>query len=96
MIIPLLASQLEKTIKRELVQGKVVDNVDPINKSRVRVSIPGITDSIPTQFLPWYPVLSKSSNSSADVPPINSRVIVEYNTIYNSIVYGCLSSTTPN
>lgn len=34
--------------------GKVVDVVDDEKKNRVKVSIPGYTDEIPKEQLPWY------------------------------------------
>lgn len=95
MIIPLLARQLDLNTVREYVQGNIVDNKDPLNKSRVRVSITGISDSIPVKYLPWYPVLHEGSNSKIKVPPVNTRVLIKYNTIYNSIVLGTIPSTTP-
>ncbi|BCG50070.1 hypothetical protein [Ralstonia phage RP13] len=95
MLIPVLSDKLDAFIKRDIVQGKVVDNADPLNKSRVRVSIPGISDKIETDHLPWYPLLQGSSNSHTSIPPVNSRVFVRYIDIYNSIVLGSAASTTP-
>ena len=38
----------------EIYFGKVVDVKDDETKNRIRVSIPGFTDKIPTDQLPWY------------------------------------------
>lgn len=95
MIIPLLSSKLSAYMVRDIVQGKVVDNVDPLKKSRVKVSIQGISDHIQVDHLPWYPIIQTSGNSHIKIPPINTRVMVKYYDIYNSVVIGSISSTPP-
>jgi hypothetical protein len=95
MLIPVLSAKLDKYMSRGIVQGTIVDNGDPLSKSRVRVSIPGISDQIPTANLPWYPIQQGSSNSHTYIPPINARVLVQYIDIYNSIVLGSIASTAP-
>lgn len=96
MIIPMLNTNLEKLKTRILVQGKVVDNVDPLKKSRVRVSIPNITDKLSKDILPWYSVVQGNTNSHTTIPPVNTRVVVYYVDIYNALVLGSIVSTAPN
>lgn len=78
----------------KIIQGTVVDNSDPLQKSRVRVSIPGMTDKIKRDHLPWYPLNLGVHNSGSNIPPIGTRVNVYFIDIYNSIVLGSIVSIT--
>jgi len=95
MIIPIINANLKSFMTRDYVQGVVVQNNDPLNKSRVRVMIQGISDRIDPDFLPWYPLVQDGANSRSKIPPVNTRVIVKYTSIYNSFVVGSFQSITP-
>jgi uncharacterized protein involved in type VI secretion and phage assembly len=76
--------------------GRVVDNEDPENYQRIRVTIPNITEGIPKDDLPWYPILTKgTNNNSVSIPEIGSFVLVSFpnGDIYNGLVEGFLSSS---
>lgn len=83
-----------------MFQGVVVDNADPENGQRVRVRVDKMTDdeeAIPTDDLPWYSCMhpaNSANNSTASVPQINSRVIVQFpdGNIYNGVVLYGISS----
>lgn len=77
---------------RAYAQGYVVNNADPLRKSRVKVKIDGISDQIDEDLLPWYPVIQGQQNSYTDIPPNGARVIVRYFDIYNSVVLGAIPS----
>lgn len=56
----------------DLYFGKVVDVKDDEQKNRLRISIPGFTDKIPTDQLPWYfPFYGQ-----AHIPIVNDTVPV--------------------
>ena len=87
--------------------GVVVDNSDTGYKDtgkpiyRVRVSIPNLTDGIPSDKLPWYMVAQPplpSFNSLGRTPHVGSKVLVQFdnNNIYNGIVIGLIPNTPPN
>lgn len=80
--------------------GTVVDNVDPDRLSRIRVSIPCLTEGIESDLLPWYSIanpVNASPNSKASIPPLGSEVKVEFptNDIYNGIVVYVIVSAPP-
>lgn len=71
--------------------GTVVNNNDPLGRSRVQVKLDDLTKDIPNSDLPWYLVVNHpntSSNSHVSIPRISSRVLVEFpnNNIYDGIV----------
>ena len=70
-------------------EATVIDNADPEGYNRVKVQVKGLTISedentkIDEELLPWYPVaggISSSGNANKAIPPIGSRVLVEYST----------------
>ena len=76
--------------------GQVVDNKDPDNYQRVRVSIPNVTEGVPQEELPWYPILiSSENNNKTSIPVTGSWVYVEFpnGDIYNGIVKGALGAS---
>jgi len=86
--------------------GIVVDTKDPGFKndgkplSRVRVSIPELTDGIATDKLPWYLIrqtVNDSPNSQSKIPPVGSSVVVTFpdKTIYNGVVSYMIVSHPP-
>jgi hypothetical protein len=95
----MILNSFEKIIKTyfdtKLVQGVVVDNNDPLMKSRLRVSIDGMTNNIDKDDLPWYPQILPAGNTKAKVPPPGTRVVLHYIDIYNSLVLGSVVSITP-
>lgn len=73
-------------------------NGNPI--SRVKVSIPDLTEGIPVDLLPWYVVkqtFSSAPNTQINIPPLGSEVIVEFpnNDIYNGVCSYVLVSSPP-
>lgn len=78
--------------------GQVVDNADPKVLGRVKVEIPGLTQGIDKEYLPWYSVLQpaglggSSYTTQYAVPQVNTTVAVEFPTedIYAGIVTGVL------
>lgn len=87
--------------------GVVVDTSDPGVKSngapvgRVRVSIPGLTEGIAIDDLPWYSgkqAFDSSPDAKAKIPPVGSEVVVEFpnNDIYNGLVSYVMISSPPN
>lgn len=68
--------------------------------SRVKVSIPNLTESIPVEDLPWYAVRQTptgSRNAHTDIPSEGSEVVVEFPTddIYNGVVSYTVVSRPP-
>jgi len=95
-------SEFDRLLKNEFI-GQIVDNSDtgfsdtgtPIY--RVRVKIKGLNDKIPTDKLPFYPVLTTNSNSvnqSATVPPIGAYVLVKF--LDNDFYHGVVTAVLPN
>lgn len=89
-----------------IYNGKVVAATDPGFKDgsgpvgRIRVSIPGLTEGIPVEDLPWYSGkqgFNSSPNSQAKVPPVGSEVVVEFptNDIYNGLYSYVIISSAP-
>lgn len=89
-----------------IYNGEIVDIADPGYKEnglplgRVRVSIPGLTEGIVKELLPWYSSkqnFNSSPNSQATIPPIGSQVVVEFptNDIYNGLVSYVIISSPP-
>lgn len=87
--------------------GTVVDTADPGFKGngapvgRVRVSIPGLTEGIAKDDLPWYSgkqAFDSSPVSKAKIPPVGSEVVVEFpnNDIYNGLVSYVMISSPPS
>jgi len=74
--------------------GQIVDNKDPLNYQRVRVSIPNITEGIDAEHLPWYPILHESMNKTS-IPSLGSWVYVRFpnKDIYNGLIEGFLSAS---
>lgn len=71
--------------------GTVTKTDDPKSKSRVQVTVDGVTDSLTEDTLPWYAIMSVAggnNNSSVAIPSKNSRVLVSFveGDIYNGIV----------
>ena len=79
--------------------GTVVDVSDPEKRSRVKVEIENLTNGLSPEQLPWYHIKHPISNGNANtnLPPLNSRVVVEYNTddIYNGLVAYQVPSIPP-
>lgn len=94
MILNDFSSILKTYHSSDYVQGTVIDNVDPLHKSRLRVSIPGMTDQLDKNKLPWYPMISMGCNSASSIPPVGTRVVLYYIDIYNSLVFGSIPSIT--
>lgn len=89
------------SISNNIYEGIIVDSNDPLMKSRVKVSIPFLTDKLDITLLPWYIVIgtaSSASNSQVSVPPINCRVLVQFfdNDIYNGTVIGAIPAAPAN
>lgn len=85
-----------KIINDKLYIGTVVDNNDPLKLFRVRVSIPGLTDQLSNDDLPWY-VLNNSisfgkikGHSSHIIPDVGTEVTISFpwNDIYHGLVTG--------
>jgi hypothetical protein len=91
----------ERYLKRNLFQGTVVDNQDPLQANRIKVALDGITDQIDKKYLPWYVIARppfNGSNAQNDIPKIDSRVLVyfEEEDIMNGKVVESISSIPPN
>lgn len=86
-------------LKGSFFQGTVVDNSDSeAQKNRVKVRVDTMTDDasgIPDDDLPWYMVMAPAGvgNSSANVPPVSSRVLVQFpdGDVYNGVVVSVLN-----
>jgi len=96
VIKPYLSSSLKGTYWI----GVVKDDADPLGASRIRVSIPRLTDKIPVNDLPWYVLHSafgSQGNASATIPPIDSRVRVTFinDDIYSGVVVANIVSIPP-
>ncbi|EJF07104.1 hypothetical protein ThvES_00008090 [Thiovulum sp. ES] len=80
--------------------AEVIDNNDPKKLSRVKVHIKGLTEQIPKEDLPFYPILQpvgiggSAYSSFSSIPDINTQVIVTFphRDIYHGIVIGILSN----
>lgn len=78
-------------ISNKYFVGTVVATDDPESKSRARVKIDGMTDTLETTQLPWYAVIATAggnNNAAVYVPSINSRVLVSFpdGDIYNGVI----------
>lgn len=83
-----------------LVEGEVVDDKDPKRRSRVKVKLPGLTDEISKDDLPWYHTIGPGQNYHLHVPAIGTRVLVQFfddYTLnpYDALVLGSIASVGP-
>ena len=87
-------------------EAVVIDNNDTEGYNRVKVHVKGLTTNIDgsemmsLDLLPWYPVLfpvSSSGNAVKSLPPIGSRVLVEYpsDDIYHGVIVSQVVSKSP-
>lgn len=90
-----------KSLSSGFYKGVVVDNADLEGRlSRVKVSIPNLTEGIETRLLPWYSVKQvphKTLNSHTIIPSLGSEVVVEFPTddIFNGMVAYTVVSKPP-
>jgi len=81
--------------------GVVKDDADPLGASRIRVSIPRLTDELPVADLPWYvtaQVFAAAGNAASTLPPIDSRVKLKFleDDIYSGFVTDNIVSIPPS
>jgi len=96
VIKPYMSSSLKDTYW----MGVVKDDADPLGASRIRVSIPRLTDELPVSVLPWYVLdstFAASGNAAATIPPIDSRVRLTFmeDDIYSGLVVANIVSIPP-
>lgn len=85
------------SLKNSIWNGIVVDNEDPLHRSRVKVSIEGLTDQLDVDALPWYCgkyPFRCTGNAQLHVPLVGSHVLVEF--VDNDIYNGMYSDTFVN
>lgn len=84
---------------KQIYQGQVVANDDPKTLGRVKVEIPGLTQGINKDSLPWYHVMqpaglgaSTYSWTTFAIPQINTMVLVMFPSedIYSGMVMGSI------
>ena len=83
--------------------GTVMDNRDPKGLQRLKVSLPRLTEGLPTEHLPWYSVkhpvgVGGGRTSAFSIPEIGTTVTVSFYTedIYAGIVDGILITEQNN
>jgi len=90
----------ERFLKGNVFQGTVVDNADPFQANRIKVSLDNVTDGIKKDDLPWYVIAMPAfngSNAQNDIPKIDSRVLVyfEEDDIMNGKVVESIATIPP-
>ena len=100
----------EKLFNEHLLENYYIGTVVDVNDIgyketgyplfRVKVSIPGLTDKLSKDLLPWYVVKQTPSdtyNQQGRIPRVGTKVYVEfpYRDIYNGIVSFQLPNTPP-
>lgn len=95
--------KFESPLVGRLHIGTVMDNNDPKGLQRLRVSLPRLTEGLPTEHLPWYSVkqpigVGGGRTSSFSVPEVGTTVTVSFYSedIYAGIVDGILITEQNN
>lgn len=79
-----------------LVIGKVVDNNDPDKRGRLRIAIPGVTDKIPSNMLPWYNMDGGIRSTGEGVMPLIPKVGTDVGVrFYSGDIYSGMYVSTP-
>ena len=98
MVSSFLLNKRKPQLKKEY-SALVVVTYDDKGANRIKATIDGMTDLIPSDDLPFYSIaksVTGSPNTNVSIPPVGSRVIIKLNgDIYNGEVIGTLTNISP-